>query len=610
MADQPVIDSTPKTVLAVDCGSVNTTALLIERVKDQYRLAATGQTASTFDLPWQNITLGVSEAIRHIELATGRKLLAPGGWPITPQSSNKQGVDTFIVVSSAGPPLRLALAGAIQEISLASARRAAAATHTTLTTVLSLDAGSENLGDQSPPRHTVEARIQAILAALPDVVLLAGGTDGGAERSVVEMANALAMALRVMKDVVKPHVLFAGNSHIRPKIAEILGPLTTLNSVDNLRPALEVENLAPTQMALESLYIQRKMSRLPGFQKLTNWTNHAVMPANNSFEKVVAYVGRHNGLNVIGVNIGSSATCVSVHTPEHYSSTIRTDGGVGHSLAALIKSVPLQRIRRWLPFDIPSTELHNLLLNKSMHPASIPTSDEDLLVEYAVAREGIRLAVTQARTGWPTQPATGRGEIQWNMLIGAGRILTQTPHPGHAAMILLDAVEPWGVTTLALDVKGVTNILGALAAVHPIAAVEIGARDTFLNLGTVIAPIGHGAPGRPALKIKVTANNSTGPTDTPVEVVIPYGTIEVIELPPGQKATLEIRPARHFDVGLGQPGRGAVTEVEGGALGVIVDVRGRPLRLPGDSADRRAWLRQWLAQLDVTHAASDKNDQR
>ncbi len=608
MVDQRVIDSTPKSILTVDCGSVNTTAILIERVKDQYRLAATGQTTSTFDLPWQNIALGVTEAIRKIELTTDRKLLAPGGWPITPQSSDKQGVDTFILVSSAGPPLRLALAGAMQEISLGSARRAAAATHTTITTVLSLDAGSENLADGSPPRHTAEARIQAILGALPDVVLLVGGTDGGAERSVVDMANALAMALRVMKDVVKPHILFAGNSHIRPKIAEILGPLTTLSSVDNIRPTLQIENLAPAQMALESLYIQRKMSRLPGFQKLTNWTNHAVMPASKSFENVMAYVGRHNGLNVIGVNIGSGSTYVSVHTPEHHGSTIRTDGGVGHSLASLIKSVPLQRIRRWLPFEIASNELHNLLLNKSMHPASIPTSYEDLMVEYAVAREGIRLAITQARTGWPTQPATGRGEIQWNMLIGAGRTLTRTPHPGHAAMILLDAVEPWGVTTLALDMSGTTNILGALAAVHPIAAVEIGARDTYLNLGTVIAPIGHGTPGRPALKIKVKVNNSAGPTDQPVEVEIPYGTIEIIELPPGQKATLEIRPARHFDIGIGQPGRGAVTEVEGGALGVIIDARGRPLRLPGDGAKRQAWLRQWLTQLDVTHAASDKND--
>jgi hypothetical protein len=177
-------------------------------------------------------------------------------------------------------------------------------------------------------------------------------------------------------------------------------------------------------------------------------------------------------------------------------------------------------------------------------------------------------------------------------------------------MILLDAVEPWGVTTLALDVEGVTNILGALAAIHPIAAVEIGARDTFLNLGTVIAPIGHGTPGQPALKIKVNPNDSVEQIIPPAEVEIPYGSIKIIELPPGQKATLEIRPARHFDIGLGQPGRGAVTEVEGGALGVIVDARGRPLRLPGDTAKRQAWLRHWLTQLDVTHAAPDKNDQR
>ena len=596
-----MINSTARSILAVDCGSVNTTAVLIEQPAGQYRLVATGQTASTYDAPWENITLGVTEAIRQIETATGREILAPGGWPMTPQSSSQRGVDLFVVVSSAGPPLRLALAGAMQSISLASARRAAATTHTTITNVLALDGGQST---------SAEARLQAIQRANPDVILLVGGTDNGADRPVLDMANTLAMAMRLMKDTVKPHLLYAGNSSLRERIAQMLGSITSLNAVDNIRPTLEVENLVPTQLALESLYIERRMSRLPGFQKLANWTQQPVEPVSKSFEKVITYVGRHNRLNVIGVNIGSGSSFVSVCAQDTQGLTLRSDAGVGHGLAALLRSVPAARMQRWLPFEMTPAELYNHLLNKSLHPASIPTMYEDLMIEYAVAREAIRLVMAQARPGWSGPSSGGRADIPWNLLIGAGRTLTHAPHPGHAAMILLDGLEPWGVTSLALDISGLTNLLGAVAAVQPVAAVEVGSRDAFLNLGTVIAPLGHGTPGKAALKLKMRAAASAGHAELPpVELEVPYGAIELIELPPGQKAILEIRPARHFDIGLGQPGRGAVTEVEGGFLGIVIDARGRPLRLAEDDGQRYELLNQWFSKLDPNYATAGQNNQ-
>jgi hypothetical protein len=182
-------------------------------------------------------------------------------------------------------------------------------------------------------------------------------------------------------------------------------------------------------------------------------------------------------------------------------------------------------------------------------------------------------------------------------MVGSGRALTHTPQPGYAVLVMLDGLEPWGVTSIALDTAGVANMLGSIAAIEPMAAVEVAARDAFWNLGTIIAPAGHGQPGKPALKLKVNYANGD-----PLEMEVAYGSLQVIPLPPGEKATLEIRPARHFDIGLGQPGRGALAEVEGGLLGIIVDARGRPLRLPKDEAQRQAQIRQWLTELGVTHA--------
>lgn len=600
-------DSTTQSVLAVECGTVTTSAMLIERREGHYRLVGGGQTASTYELPGKDITLGVIEAVRQIERTTGRTLLAPGGWPITPQGNRQQGVDAFVIVSSAGPPLQLVLAGLMQNVTLASARRAAAATYSSVVKVLALEADKDTAETQGDQGSSAEARIRAIQESQPDAIMLVGGTDGGAERPVIDMANALAMALRVLPDPGTPPLLYAGNQALRTQVADILGPLTSLHSVDNIRPTLESENLAIAQTELEKLYIQRKMKLLPGFQKLSNWTKYPVLPASRSFEKLVSYIGRHNNLNVIGVNIGSGATVLATQTPVTHGTTVRSDAGVGHSLSALLQKVPLSKIERWLPFFMTPEELRNQLLNKSLHPTSLPSTHEELMIEHAVARESLRLVVEQARMSWPVELVAGRREIQWNLLIGAGRTLTRAPHPGQAALILLDGVEPWGVTSLALDISGNSNLLGAIAVVEPTAAVEVAARDTFLNLGTVIAPLGHGNLGQPALRVKLTRSDGPEIENSDFEAEIPYGSIELIPLSPGQKARLEIRPARHFDVGLGQPGRGAVTEVEGGILGVIIDARGRPLRLPPDESLRRDLLDQWLLKLDTVHATDTES---
>ncbi len=84
------------------------------------------------------------------------------------------------------------------------------------------------------------------------------------------------------------------------------------------------------------------------------------------------------------------------------------------------------------------------------------------------------------------------------------------------------------------------------------------------------------------------------PDESVIEGEATYGTLEVVPLPADQVATLELRPSRSFDVGMGRPGGGATTEVEGGTVGIIIDARGRPLLLPEDVTSRRARIQEWM----------------
>ncbi|RMF05748.1 MAG: hypothetical protein D6768_00630 [Chloroflexi bacterium] len=352
-----------KSILAAECGSTTTTAILIEKVDQTFRLAATAQAPSTYRSPWNDITLGVQEAVKHIENLVKRTLLTPGGWPITPQNPARQGVDAFLVICSAGEPLQMLVAGLAHDISVRSARQAAAGTYANVSQVISLDDGP----------HTPEERIQLIRTHPPDAILLAGGIDGGATRPVLEMGQAIATALQLLEENVPP-VLYAGNRELRPQMADILGPLTALHSVNNVRPMLNADNLQEAQQILEQKYIQQNMPRLAGFDKLKNWSQYDVLPAYKSFEKLVAFVGQQNSLNVLGANIGSRSTVVVTQTQARLHTTVRSDMGLGQSLASLLEQIPVEQIHRWLPFSLPPEDLKNQLLTKCLYPNTIPTS--------------------------------------------------------------------------------------------------------------------------------------------------------------------------------------------------------------------------------------------
>lgn len=577
-------EQTVDRILVADCGSALTKVVLIEAGSGGYRLVAQSRVRSTHRPPWNDISLGVRSAVQRLEQTTGRQLLGPADEILQPRTLTDEGVDAFVAVASAGEPLRLVLAGLMEEMSLHSARQAAAATYTVVLETLSLSGGVA--------QRSLEARLAALFRASPEAVLLVGGTDGGAERPVADLIKTTAMALTALQDHLRPRLLFAGNAELRPQAAQILGVNFDLKSVDNVRPALDVENLANAQIELESLYLERKLSQLPGFSTLRQWTRQPVVPTAKSFAQTIRYLGAAYNLNVIGADVGSTATTVAVNRGQFHNATTRADVGVGLSLGSLVETVGLEAIGRWLPFELSDDDLRNFLANKEIEPESIPETFEETLLELAVAREALRTVAARARSTWRSPRISEAYRLPWDMVIGAGGVFSSLPHPVYAALLLLDGLEPVGVSTLLVDVNSLTGMLGALAATNPTAAATLAEADTLVRLGTVVAVAGSGRPGETAVRVKI--RSEAGQTST---VKVPFGALELVPLGPDEKASLELRPGPRFDIGLGQWGKGARAEVEGGLMGLIIDARGRPLDLAADPAARREQLQGWFTKL-------------
>ena len=584
-----------RSILATDCGSTTTKAILIEKRGDEYRLINRGEAPTTVEAPFDDVTIGVLNATRELEDLTGRQLIE-NGIILTPQLDEKRGVDLYLSTSSAGGGLQMMVMGVVRQMSAESAQRAALGAGAIIMDVIAIDDGRKDY-----------QKIQRLRELRPDIVLLSGGTDGGTITHLVELAELLIAAdPRPRFGTMNLPVIFAGNKDARDEIRHLLGERFDLRIVDNLRPDLERENLGPAREAIHELFLEHVMQQAPGYSKLMTWTSADIMSTPNAVGKIMVTIAEQRGINILGVDIGGATTDVFSVFDGNYTRTVSANLGMSYSICNVMLEAGIQNIRRWLPFDIEEYEVRNRLRNKMIRPTTIPQTYEDLLLEQAVAREALRLAfihhkqlarglkgVQQQRTIGEAleQAETGKTLVQMmklNMIVGSGGVLSHAPRRAQAALMMMDAYQPEGVTMLAVDSIFMMPQLGVLSTVHPEAAAQVFDRDCLIRLGSCVAPVGQGKEGEPCLTIEYNGKSET----------FRYGELRVLPLGVGETLQATIKPARGFDVGAGK-GRTVEATLEGGVVGVVVDTRGRPLQLPPDDATRRQKLIEWMTALGL-----------
>ena len=490
------LDREITSVLATDCGSTTTKAILIEKVGDEYRLITRGEAPTTVEAPFEDVTAGARNAIREVEELTGKTLLDEKG-VITPRRPDGSGVDIYMSTSSAGGGLQMMVAGVVKTMTAESAARAALGAGAIVMDVIAVDDGRK-------PHE----KIQRIRQLRPDMILLSGGIDGGTITHVVEIAELISAAEPKPRLGIgyKLPVIYAGNKDARPHIKNSLGEKTDLRVVDNLRPVLEKEVLGPAREEIHNLFMEHVMAQAPGYNKLMTWTPVPIMPTPGAVGICMQTASKEYDLSVIGVDIGGATTDVFSVFGEYFNRTVSANLGMSYSICNVLLETGVANIMRWIPFDISEGELRNRIRNKMIRPTTIPQTLDDLIIEQAIAREALRLAfihhkslavglrgVHRQRTIGDTFEQTGSGEtyidmMELGLLIGSGGVLSHAPRRVQSAMMLLDAFQPEGLTMLAVDSIFMMPQLGILSTVHEKAAMQVFDRDCLIKLGTAIAP--------------------------------------------------------------------------------------------------------------------------
>ena len=571
-----------KVFVITDCGSTTTKAILIEKKDGVYRQTYRGEAPTTVEAPVEDVTVGVKQALSDLSRLSGRTLIDAQNNIIRPAKGDT-GCDMYISTSSAGGGLQMVVLGLVKSISAASALKAALGAGAIVTDCIACDDEREQL-----------EQVTRLRKLRPDIVLLAGGTDGGQETGVVEMAELLALAEPRPRfgDKYQLPVVFAGNQAARTEVEKVLEKAAVVVAEKNVRPSVDLERLSFARDRIHALFLDHVMQQAPGFGKLIALCDASVMPTPSAVGKMLRLLGREKKLNALCVDIGGATTDIFSMVDGRFNRTVSANLGMSYSAGFVLQESGIENIRRWLPSTttgaIEDSDLLNQLMNKTVRPTTLPETRLELDVEQALAREALRLSLVQhIEFSGGLKGAVGDRNIdggfsgeknenihigQLDMIIGSGGVLSHAPEEWQTVAMLLDAFLPEGVTTIAKDSIFMMPHLGILSELDADAAMAVFFNDCIVPLVTAVTPVGKWRGGRTCLAFRFVPEEEGEATSG----TLAWGEVSCVADSANRKGTLTVSPVRGVDVGAGR-GRQLKITVSASRRGIVFDGRGRPL---------------------------------
>ncbi|HHS50799.1 MAG TPA: hypothetical protein ENN07_06755 [candidate division Zixibacteria bacterium] len=500
-------------LLITDIGSTTTKGLLLERTDDGFRFLRQFDTATTVEKPDEDVRVGLRRLIEGI----GEGLDAP----LT--DDNGKLTAPFLTTSSAGGGLQILVFGLSSNETGTVAEMTAYGAGGIILKTFTID-------DKIPPVEKM--RIMSELH--PDMILMAGGIDGGAIAPVVELAEILSLAKPSPKfrEGEKIPLVFCGNKSARAFVANLLAENFDVHIVPNVRPDMERMNTEPAKAKIHELFMDNVMERAPGYSELKSSVKTDIMPTPAGVEAMLSAFADKTGRNIAMVDIGGATTDIFTVIKSQHHRTVSANIGMSYSLSNILVEAGIEAVSSHIE-GIPEGEIRNYIANKTLNPTHVPQAESQKLVEYACAIEGMRMAWEKhvdmnfkiSRVGfldrrkklladsnrWEEVLQLNKHEEKFqlsdiSLLIGAGGVITHLP--GDVARIILaDAFMPTGITELAIDRHFKSPHLGIFSKVEPDEALRLFEDECIESLGHVVAPLGKVRRGKPALTVK---NRTTG----------------------------------------------------------------------------------------------------
>jgi hypothetical protein len=566
-----------RSMLALEYGTSWAQATLLGMAEGHCRLLTHVSRPSMSSIMEGSIEDTFHAILNDVEHITGRQFFDQNQF-LTPETQSGDGIDGLSLVISTGGPLRILVLGPGAESAFPTLHRAS--------TIL-------NIEICLPPDLPNEWYQQFPVVSQPPHLLLLCGI-GPQFIATTQMRNALEISARTVISYAqtlvngyKPFIVLAGSREEE----------TIIHSILNSHEYVRTEPLSDRQNSslftlLGQQYEYYIVKHIPGFEHVQTWTQRPPLSAITALGRAIRFLAQRYATYMITVSPGATTTLAVGANPQgNLFATQQPLLGIRQGAGEVLRRVGYERIVRWLPFSISEAQLRQAVIERMLQPTIIAQTPRELSIDYAIAREAIYTTIQAKKDN------EGAGALsQMDVLVGTGGLFANVPNPRYAVLLLLDAIQPRGITTLILDETQILTALGAISQLDRMAAADAMSMDALhIQLGVCVSVVGKPPPGMPAVRVVVDYLDGRNQS---VDVLA--GTIEVLPLGQHQRARLMLYPAPGVDVGLGPGERAQISDsIEGGYLGIIIDARGRPLFLPQETEPRIATLRQWYAALGI-----------
>jgi uncharacterized protein (TIGR01319 family) len=458
-------------ILFADTGATFTKVSLLERNGSTWRVRERAWAPTTVDSPYSDVMIGLRRAIAKLEAWTGIRILSQNH-PISGTGEN-QGVGEFIATSSAGGGLQVLVAGLTEQITAESGHRAALGAGAVVTEVVSLNQATSDFRS-----------LERIKKVSCDMVLLTGGIDGGNISDVLTLAEFLALAAPKPRFDVRGKIplVYAGNVDARRYLESIVGSTMDLIFIDNIRPAMETEQLHPVRSVIQEIFLKHVMSGAPGFKTLALWSQDRVQPTPVAVGAALTRFAAESNYNILAVDVGGATTDVFSVIDGRLYRSVSANVGMSYSMGKLLDQINPDMIIQWLPWVQDDGLVGNWHLNKAIRPSTLPQTIEDLILEQSFAKEAVRLSLDRHRsivTGLKgikisrqigdvfDQHGTGYTLVnlmKTDAIVGMGGVIANAPRLSQAVSIILDAIQPEGITHIYIDDGSFLPCAGLISA--------------------------------------------------------------------------------------------------------------------------------------------------
>jgi len=505
-AQQEEILLSKNNVIIIDVGSTTTKALLLHRENREYAIASLKLAPTTVEKPTEDVNFGVLNAVRKLETDSGLKLLGPDSsaekLEFTPET-------ICIATSSAGGGLQILVIGLTLFDSASSGKRTAFGAGGVILDTFAID----------DKRSSLE-QMTAMGILHPDIILMAGGVDGGAIAPILRLGEILQLSSPKPKfgDKNRIPLVFAGNKDADPFIAGLFQKKFELFMVPNIRPTLTEENLQPAREKIHKLFMDNVMEQAPGYAKLKSSVADEIIPTPSGVIQALQLISENLDKNVMTVDIGGATTDIFSNILGSYFRTVSANYGMSYSISNVLMDADLEKIVKWLPADLDTKYTRNYIANKMLYPTYIPKNSFQIVIEQAIAREAIVMSKKQhMKMNFNTSSIGFLDKIKRNhkdlekiteafyfekaqekkrfhmydidLLIGAGGILANTGNEEQALSIIDAGFRPEGITEIWKDRNFISPHLGKLSAVNEKLAYKLLSEECFVKLAIVIRPI-------------------------------------------------------------------------------------------------------------------------